>query len=305
MLEAKETDRKLVATRHGHVHLRITGGGDDASGGKEGDEVGREGVVGEGKESAGNSGNGGTPLVLLHMSLSSGRMFRHVTPALSRRRQVVAPDRLGSGCSDHPQRRLSLSEYADATLKALDAVGVEQFDVVGIHTGSCEAIDIAARYPQRVRRIAVVTAPVFSAEEVPVFKDSYLHEPEPAADGSHLAWYWGWWQKGGFGGAAERSRDWPADLLHEFMVDHLLTQPDPWWAHHAVFDSPTGEQLSTLRQPLLVLHVHDDLLKQTERAIPLLPSHAEVVPLRELTDVLEHFTTSAEKILHHIETFLA
>jgi len=89
------------------------------------------------------------------------------------------------------------------------------------------------------------------------------------------------------------------------MVDHLLTQPHPWWAHHAVFDSPTGEQLSTLRQPLLVLHVHDDLIEQTERAIPLLPPHAEVVQLPELTDVLEHFTTSAGAILQHIEAFLA
>lgn len=296
MLEAKETSRRLVNTSQGHVHLRITGASKDSTGDLDGDR---------GNRPAGDSGDPETPLVLLHMSLSSGRMFRHVTPTLSRKRQVIAPDRLGSGCSDHPQSQLSLHEYADATLEALDAVGVGQFDVVGIHTGSCEAIDIAARHPERVRRIALVTAPVFSAEEVPAFKDSYLHEPEPSADGSHLAWYWNWWQKGGFGGAAERSQDWPADLLHEFMVDHLLTQPHPWWAHHAVFDSPTGEQLSTLRQPLLVLHVHDDLIEQTERAIPLLPPHAEVVQLPELTDVLEHFTTSAGAILQHIEAFLA
>ena len=128
MLEAEGTSRRLLSTRHGHLPLRINGEGDP-------------------------------PLVLLHMGLASGRMFRHITPRLSAGRRVVVPDRLGFGSSDHPRPGLTLGDYADATLEALDAAGIGQFDVAGVHTGSCESIDLAARYPDRVRRIAVVTGP--------------------------------------------------------------------------------------------------------------------------------------------------
>ncbi len=273
MLEAEGTSRRLLSTRHGHVHLRINGEGDP-------------------------------PLVLLHMGLSSGRMYRHITPRLSAGRRVIVPDRLGFGCSDHPPAGgLSLGEYADATLEALDQIGVEEFDVAGVHTGSCESIDLAARFPDRVRRIAVVTVPVFSAEEIPQYKDNYLHEPKPTADGSHLDWYWRWWRDGGFGGAAERSRPWPPDLLHEFMMDHLGAQPDPWMTYHAVFDHPTGEFVSKIRQPFLVVDVPDDLAEQTKRAMPLLPAHTRVVSLPRLTDVLELFTTAADEIAGHLEDF--
>ncbi len=274
MLEAEGTSRRLISTRHGHVHLRI-------------------------------NGEGGPPLVLLHMGLSSGRMYRHITPRLAAGRQVIVPDRLGFGCSDHPRHGLSLGDYADATLEALDAVGIGQFDVAGVHTGSCESIDLAVRYPDRIRRVAVVTVPVFSPEEIPQYKDNYLHEPKPTADGSHLDWYWRWWRDGGFGGGAERSRAWSPDLLHEFLMDHLGAQPDPWLTYHAVFDHPTGDLVSRLGQPFMVLDVHDDLTAQTARAIPLLPPHTQVVSLPHLTDVLELFTTAADEIAGHFEEFFA
>ena len=274
MLEAEGTGRKLVATRHGHVHLRINGEGDP-------------------------------PLVLLHMGLSSGRMYRHITPRLATGRRVVVPDRLGFGCSDHPKPGLSLHDYADATLEALDALGIGRFDVAGVHTGSCESIDLAVRYPDRIRRVAVVTVPVFSPEEIPQYKENYLHEPKPTADGSHLDWYWRWWRDGGFGGGAERSRAWSPDLLHEFLMDHLGAQPDPWMTYHAVFDHPTGDFVSRITQPFLVLDVHDDLTAQTARALPLLPPHTQVVSLPHLTDVLELFTTASDEIADHFEEFFA
>ena len=237
MLEAEGTSRRLVSTRHGHLHLRSNGEGDP-------------------------------PLVLLHMGLASGRMFRHIVPRLSARRRVVVPDRLGFGCSDHPRPGLTLGEYADATLEALDAAGIGQFDVAGVHTGSCESIDLAARYPDRVRRIAVVTVPVFSPKRRSRrTRTTTSTNRSPAADGSHLDWYWRWWRDGGFGGGAERSRAWSPDLLHEFAMDHLGAQPDPWIAYHAVFDHPTGDLVAKIRQPFLVLDVHDDLTEQTARAM--------------------------------------
>jgi pimeloyl-ACP methyl ester carboxylesterase len=265
--------RTLIRTEHGHVHVR-------------------------------SSGDGDLPLVMLHMSLSSSRMFRHITPLLETSRRVVTPDRLGSGVSDHPQAPISLAQYADATVEALSGMGIDRFDVVGIHTGSCEAIELAANHPDRVRSIAVVAVPVFASDEISDYKDSYLHEPEPDHDGSHLDWYWRWWRDGGFGGAAVRSKAWDPELLHEFVMDHLLCQPDAWYGHHAVFEHDTGGLLGKIRQPFLALHVADDLDAETTRALPLLPPQAEVVSLPHLTDVLGHFTTASPEIANHLQAFL-
>ncbi len=264
-------DRQLVPTSHGYVHLWIAGEG--------------------------------PPIVLLHMSLSSGWMFRHVAQLFEGRR-VIAPDRIGFGYSDHPEAPPTMANYAAATIEALDALGVGQFDVSGVHTGSVELVEIATAHPDRVRRIASVTLPVFSEDEVPAYKDAYVHDPDPALDGSHLDWYWRWWRDGGFAGADVRSREWEPELLHEFFLDHLRCLPNAWYAHHAVLDYPMADRIPRIGQPLLVLHPYDDVREQTERAIDLLPEGSKVVRLPHLTDILGHFTTARAEIAGHILDFL-
>ena len=172
---AKATVRRhIVETRHGHMHIRVGGEG-------EGDA---------------------TPFVFLHPSLCSGQVYEPFLPLLGSDRVVLMPDRLGFGDSDRLEEPLSLEAYALATLDALDALGIEQFDALGIHSGSCELIELATAHAERVRRAALITIPHFTPEEVAQFKGRYISHPEPADDGSHLAWYWRWWREGGFDGSA-------------------------------------------------------------------------------------------------------
>jgi pimeloyl-ACP methyl ester carboxylesterase len=125
--------RRMLATRFGQLHLRSS----------------------EGK---------GTPLVLLHMSPRSGAMFEELQEKLER--PTHAPDRLGYGFSDAPPWALSLEQYAQATADALKAAGVtERMDVLGIHAGSFEAIELAHQLGSNVRRVLAVGMPLFTAEE--------------------------------------------------------------------------------------------------------------------------------------------
>ena len=133
-------------------------------------------------------------------------MFRHVWSSLAERRRIVAPDRLGSGFSDHPAEPISLAAYAEATLEALEQIGVDRFDVVGIHTGSCEAIELAANHPDRVRSSLSSPSPSSLRTRSRSTKTATSTNRIPMQDGSHLDWYWRWWRDGGFGGAAERSK---------------------------------------------------------------------------------------------------
>src|SRR5277367_6950312 len=106
----------------------------------------------------------GVPLILLHMSPRSGAMWETFQEKLER--PTPAPDRLGYGFSDAPPWALSLEQYAQCTADALESAAIQgPFDLLGVHVGSIEAIEIAHHLPHRVRRLAVVGIPLFTSEE--------------------------------------------------------------------------------------------------------------------------------------------
>ncbi len=234
------------------------------------------------------TGVGGVPLLLLHMSPLSSRMWDAMLPLMSADRRVLAPDRLGFGDSDRLKRPIRFPEYALATLDCLDALGIGQVDVLGIHTGSCEAIELASTHPQRVRRIAVVALPALDERERAELKAHYGPMPEPTSDGSHLQAYWHWWR--GTEGDSVR----PTELVHTRMLDHLRAAPNVWWTYHAVFDYAVGERTALIRQPFVVFGPHDDLWEPTRRAVVNLPPQARFVELPHLA--YEIFTLSAAEM---------
>jgi len=264
--------RHLLETRHGVMHVRLST------------------PLGASVESV--------PLVLLHLSPLSGRVFDAITPLLAGDRQVVVPDRLGFGDSDRLSEPMAFEEYVLATRDALDALEVESFDVVGIHTGSCEAIELAVANPDRVRRAAVVALPVFTNEQLDAYRREFFEPPKPSVDAAHLDWVWQWWTVW-----QEKQPGWDLDLMHQRVVDHMDSWPDFWWTYRAVLDYPTADRLRSVRQPLLVLAPHDDLWPQTQRGRQFLPPQAEFLELPHLS--LEVFTLAAEEIARHLKEFLA
>ena len=76
-------------------------------------------------------------------------------------RNVVAVDLPGHGRSAGDPAR-SIGEMADWVAALLDALGIERAAVVGHSMGGLVALDLAARYPDRVRALTLVgsTAPM-------------------------------------------------------------------------------------------------------------------------------------------------
>lgn len=267
--------RHLIKTRHGHVHVRT-------------------------------AGDGGTPLVLLSPGLSAGRIYEPLAGYFDDR-LVVIPDRLGFGHSDRLAQPLTFTQLAEATLDALDGLGVETFDAFGVHTGSIESIELAATRPDRVRRLAVVEVPAFSEDEVAEFKSHYVEHPAPTEDGSHLRWYWNWWRIGDYDGGAPRPNEYDPALTQRWVEEHLAVLPNFWWAYHAAIEHPTRDRVKDVSQPMLVFSTHDDLTEQTMRAIPTLPETTTLVDLPEFADILKLFAwlpADSEIIVSHLRPFL-
>ena len=235
--------RRIYPTRFGQVHVRSN----------------------EGK---------GVPLVLLHMSPRSGGMWEALQERLER--PTYAPDRLGYGFSDAPPWALSLEQYAQSTVDALKAAGVQgNVDLLGVHTGSIEAIEIAHQLGSQVRRLAVVGMPLFSAEEQQRQFEKYSEQPlRPATEGGHVLGAW----RGGFA-----YRQPPYDLadVHRRFVEHVLAA-NPGAAFRAACGYPIEKKLKSLKTPLTVFAPHDDIIEQTSRVKPLLKADAVYVDLPDL-----------------------
>ncbi|HEX6638168.1 MAG TPA: alpha/beta hydrolase [Steroidobacteraceae bacterium] len=100
----------------------------------------------------------GEPLLLLHGGLGSIEMFRPLLPALTARRTVIALDLQGHGRTLLGARALDLRALGNDMAVVLDELGYAQVDVLGYSFGGGVGFQLAAQHPQKVRRLALVSA---------------------------------------------------------------------------------------------------------------------------------------------------
>jgi pimeloyl-ACP methyl ester carboxylesterase len=93
---------------------------------------------------------------------ASRSIWDRVTPALSTRRLVLAPDLPGFGRSDPIGPGFDLAEVARALAEALAARVDRPFDLVGNSLGGAVAIRLAHSRPQLVRRLVLVAPAGFT-----------------------------------------------------------------------------------------------------------------------------------------------
>jgi hypothetical protein len=130
---------------------------------------------------------------------------------------------------------------------------------------------------------------------------------EPSSDGSHLTALWNLARDRGEGRVGDWTNPnapggWDNDILSTWTLHHLLAGPGWWQTARAVADYPTGERLSALAQPVLVLRVQDRLWEETGRAAALLPPQGKYMELPHLDQ--EAFVIAPDEMAGHLRSFL-
>lgn len=102
----------------------------------------------------------GAPILLIHGASSSAAVWGRAVDELAQLGRVIAYDRRGCWRSERPEPYdvTNVGEHADdaaALLEALDAVPAI---VIGRSYGGETAIDLALRYPERVRALVLLEA---------------------------------------------------------------------------------------------------------------------------------------------------
>jgi pimeloyl-ACP methyl ester carboxylesterase len=104
-------------------------------------------------------GGEGPALLLVHGWPETWYAWRHLMPALARDFTVVAVDQRGIGLSDKPAGGYDTGTQARDLIGLMDALGHEQFAVVGHDTGFAISYALAADHPERVERVALLEIP--------------------------------------------------------------------------------------------------------------------------------------------------
>lgn len=238
----------------------------------------------------------GTPLLCLHKSPLSGRMFERFLALAGRDRSVYAPDLPGFGESDAPTSRPAIVDYAAAVGDFVETMRFRQIDLLGYHTGSLVATELAITRPKQVRRLVLISVPLLTEAEREAAKrqssSSAVAGGNP--DGSHFA---AEWQRiaDTYGAAAS------PDLVMGTFVEKLRNGVHSSWLTYAALQYAVRERLSLVTQQVLMLRPRDELWDATLRAREVLPK-ARCVDLSDQGPAL--FEIAPELVADGIREFL-
>lgn len=200
-----------------------------------------------------------SPLIFIH-GLGGGANRTISAFAKLMGRYVIAPDMPGHGASqDYPSNQLSFDKFADLVIELMDGHGIESCDIGGLSMGSGIALNLALRYPKRVKKIILL-------------RPSWLNEKEP--EHLKLVAYVGQWVEGlGVDAAREKLLADPEFLQLDTenkpvanSIGVLLERPTTPASTAVLYkmwqDAPFTDltQLSSLSNPALVLTTTRDEL---------------------------------------------
>jgi pimeloyl-ACP methyl ester carboxylesterase len=100
----------------------------------------------------------GEPILLIPGAFSTYRHWNRMIPHLSKHFRVFCIDYLGAGDSDKPKSgfRYTIEEQADMFVKMIETLHLPKMDIVGVSYGGAIALNLAARYPERVGKIVSI-----------------------------------------------------------------------------------------------------------------------------------------------------
>ncbi len=196
----------------------------------------------------------GETVVLMHWAPGSGRQHGElISQVAARGFRVVAPDLIGYGDSDKPDRLWSIADHARNLGHLLDALGCGPVFLSGGHTTAAVATEFAATARSRVRALVLDGSPVLSAPDRAARVGKYAPPLQLAADGSHMLWAW------------KRSLRHPSMPLDEAFADCIdLLKAGRWYhsGYEAVWAYDMAARLPLLNMPVLAITTPDDPLAE-------------------------------------------
>lgn len=123
-------------------------------------------------------GMGAAPVLALHGLASSANWYERLAARLSRRDRVAAPDQRGHGQTTQASSGYDWHTLATDAIHFLDHLGLEKVALLGHSWGGNVAINVAARFPERISRLVMIDGGFLDGHLLPdasweVFRNRY------------------------------------------------------------------------------------------------------------------------------------
>lgn len=211
----------------------------------------------------------GNPVLLIHGSgpgVSSWANWGRVLPRLSQSRRTLAIDMAGFGFTDRPAGMVyNMDTWMQQAVDFLDAMQLEQVDLVGNSFGGALALALTICHPQRIRRLVLMGA---------------MGVRFPITRGLDLAW--------GYTPSLENMRA----LLDTFAFDRTIVNDDlaqlryqasirPGFqeSFSSMFPAPRQrwvdemaryqDRISSITEPTLIIHGREDQVIPVETSLKI------------------------------------
>jgi len=277
-----------VDTRHGQVHYRESGTG--------------------------------APLVLLHATPRSARVYTKLQALLSKRFRVIAPDTLGFGNSDPLPANVTMPMLAESVADFIEALDLQAPAVFGLHTGNKVGAALSAARPDLVSRFiccgmthSIVIDRKQRDDAIKDIVEKYFAAEPTMPDDTHLLRGWGrtykslvdtWW--GSRIVDAAPVTDTVLKEAQDEVLDRIQARASFDAVYRANFDFDLAGALSVLTMPVQIIELatpgEDHLGRQAGALLNLIPNAQAVTFENTDRDVLEH---EPENLAAAIKTFLA
>jgi pimeloyl-ACP methyl ester carboxylesterase len=104
-------------------------------------------------------GRGATPLVVVHGGYGVASMFGELLDRLAEHRQVVAVELQGHGHTRDRDRPFTYEAFGDDLAGVIEDLDLGQADLLGNSLGGGVCLRCTIQHPERVRKLALVSAP--------------------------------------------------------------------------------------------------------------------------------------------------
>ena len=172
----------------------------------------------------------GKPLILLHGNGEDSSYFESQMDYFSQTRRVIAVDTRGHGLSPRGPAPFTIRQFAEDLREFVEEMGIERADLLGFSDGGNIAIIFALRYPERVDRLILNGANLWSRGVKPSVQI-------PIILGYYAASFFGH-----FSGKARAN----AELLRLMVKDPNIEQ----------------EELRNIQSPTLVIAGERDMIRE-------------------------------------------
>lgn len=205
----------------------------------------------------------GRPVVVMHDPAGSSALTTYYAHPMVGSRPVICPDLPGAGESDNIAggEGVTPGDYAAAMHSALDALGLDEVDLVGRYSGGPVGMEMAFQRPERVRHLVQAATAVYTDDDVRDVLAHYTPTMAPRQDGSHLnlgwfnmknqALFWPWFRQTREGIIWGEPQIDP-DMIHQRVFDLLRTGDQYAHAYKAMWIYPMAERLGQLGTPQLL-----------------------------------------------------